>query len=112
MTINDIMSVLKHNYKEISPFDHVDEWSRYEGVEGYSLCTVVNDTHRLTIQARVKLNDPEIFELESSEIEEIYISYLEDPENRIQAAYKLPEEGDGKLYYIDIRTVDFDMGWV
>lgn len=112
MTIQQIVEILENNYQKIDVFQHIEEWQEFQGVDGYSLSSIQNQFHNLLIQARVKLSDPNEFVYEESVVEEIYISYTEDENNKIQQAYKLTEESGKQLYYINLRLIDFDMGWV
>ncbi len=100
MTIQQMIDFCKeNNYEEISLADHIKHFYNSD-IARDRLCTVSNDTHKLFIQAIV----------ENEEIDEIYINYEEnDPAIAIAFLYTDPSK---KLNYWELRSLDFDMGWL
>lgn len=105
MTIQQITDYCSENYNEISLADHIRIF--YNSDQALDrLCTVTNNFHNLMIQS--VLDD-------SENIIEIYIDYREDPDNIICRAFQFDPEAEGvisKIPYIELRNIDFDMGWV
>lgn len=112
MRIDEIVSLLEREYDEINAFEFMQDWIKWSNsdLRTYSTCTVYNDVHKLSIEALVLSPTAEGDLLEDMEVDEILISYTEDPENEIQKAFKVTFTPD-KLFYRDIFTIDEDMGW-
>lgn len=111
MTIQNMISFLENNYKEIDLFDHIDNWQKWSMADNtvYSLCQIRNDTHNLVIQALVQqAQNGESLPIKP--IDEIYISY-KDKEINIKKAFTA-KEGLEQLIYQDLLDVDTDMMWV
>lgn len=118
MKINELIDYLETYYDEIDVFDHIDSWTQEtaSGYETYALCTVTDQIHSLSIQDMVWLPESDDIALEYCPIYQIYISYTEDPQNKIRRAFRYngdPKSKDSRaLAHLVLIELHEDMGWV
>ena len=115
MKLNEIISLLEENYDEIDVFDHINAWSQETaiGYRTFALCTFFNKEHNIAIQTMVYYpveNETEAG-LNDSPIYETYIGYNEDPENKINRAFRIRDR-QKPLDYSIFSTLEADMDWI
>ena len=115
MKLNEIIELLENNYDEIDVFEHISAWSQEVaiGYRTFALCTFFNKEHNIAIQSMVYYpveNETEAG-LNDSPIYETYIGYNEDPENKINRAFRI-RDIKNPLDYSIFSMLEVDMGWV
>ena len=108
MTIKQIEQFLEENYEEINLIDFINEQIKQYQADPvvYYGASLINQAHDLTVQ--VLTEEP----TEASNICQIYIDYTEDPEDKLEKAYRHIDPEKSYLTFQDIIALDTDMGWV
>lgn len=115
MKLNEIIELLETNYDEIDVFEHIKAWSEETaiGYRTFALCTFFNKEHNIAIQTMVYYpveNETEAG-LNDSPIYETYIGYNENPENKINRAFRIRDR-EKPLDYNIFSTLEADMDWI